>query len=256
MSNKLEQKVSNALAANGHQTAADIAGLLTELEQAIVTAEEAAKAAHEASLDPAKTPDPVAARHASENAAFRANRLKTLLPRLQQRYTAAVTREEAAAGRQKAAPILAQRDQIAAEFVQIYGECAAAIAELFQRAAANNTELNRLCQSLPANLGLDLREAELVGRNLGQFTRDRPSVISGCVLMNYDGRTLWPERRLPDPVMFEPVPHNRRFSPEWGMVMDEENAAAEAKAIEAQKQREQAAADMARELNMPEWWRK
>jgi hypothetical protein len=178
-----------------------------------------------------------------------------LLPRLRQRYQIVLNQEEAAAGRQKAAPILAQRDQIAAEFVEIYRECAGAIAELFQRAAVNNIELRRLGQSLPANLALDLREAELVGRNMEQFDRDHPSVVKDCVLPNFNATPLWPPRRLPDPVMFAPVPHNRRFSPEWGLVLEEENAAAEAKAIEAEKEREAKAADMAREMNMPEWWK-
>ena len=81
-------------------------------------------------------------------------------------------------------------------------------------------------------------------------------MIKDCVLPNFDGTQLWPARRFLDPMLFSPpVPHSRKHSPEWGQQLDEQNAQAEAAAIEAAKQSEEEAERIQRESGAPVWWK-
>ena len=88
MSNKqaLEQQIAAALADAGIASA-DLAVLVQETEAAIVAADQAAATERERAHDPAQSPDPASAYQAMQTAAFAANRLRTLKPRLQQRLS-------------------------------------------------------------------------------------------------------------------------------------------------------------------------
>ena len=85
MSATLEQRIAKALADNDLDSNA-LAALIVETTTAIETAEKEAKAAREAALDVIMSPDPVKARTAMEAAAFACERLRGVLPRLQQRF--------------------------------------------------------------------------------------------------------------------------------------------------------------------------
>jgi hypothetical protein len=252
---KFEQKVSKALSANGSQTAAEIAALLDELETAISAATEAAKLQREASLDPSQMPNPVAARVAVEDAEFRVGRLKTLLPRLRQRYTVVVAHEEAAQARQRAAPLIAERDRLSDELRALLPYLGK-LADCFIRVTNNSNAINRLAATLPAHATIFIRDAELEARGLERFTRDSPSILKDAVLPGLDGRMLWPPpRSVAEVTAFAAPTYDPRNSPEWGLHRDQETARAEAAEIAAAKQAEEAAEQMARELNMPQWWK-
>jgi hypothetical protein len=256
MSDKLEQKVAKTLAANGGaKSAADIAALLTELEQAIVTADEAAKAAHERALDPLQSPDAAAGLRFKEQTAFRASRLRTLLPKLQQRYTVVLAHEEAAAARKRSEPLIVERNRLADELKSLLPTIGQ-LADCFVKIAANNAALGRYHASLPAHVGLFIRGAEERARGIDRFTRDSPSILKDAILPGLDGKMLWPPPRSEaDVTMFAPPTFDPRHSPEWGLHRDQQNAEAEAKAAEAEKEREQAVEAFARERNMPMWWK-
>ena len=85
MSDTLEQRIATALAATD-TTADGIAGLMTEVESAIIAADQAADTERERALDPLASPDAAKAREAMEAAKFARDRLRTVLPRLKQRH--------------------------------------------------------------------------------------------------------------------------------------------------------------------------
>jgi hypothetical protein len=251
---QLEQRIARTLAANGAQTSHEIASQLTALEAEISASMEAAQAAHEASLDPALTPDPITARHAAENAKFKLSRLQTLLPRLQKRYQIVLAHEEAAQARKQSEPLIAERNRLAHE-LQALLPYFHKIADCFVRISANNATIGRFHASLPAHVALFIRDAELKARGLECFTRENPSIMKDAVLPGLDGRMLWPPPRTEsDVTAFALVAHNPRYSPQWSRVLEEENAAAEAAQAEAAKRH----ADEARERQIasggPVWW--
>jgi hypothetical protein len=252
---QIEQRVLAALSANGSQSSADLAEMLGELETAIADAKELAELEREKSLDPSVRPDAKKARQDAEDAQFRVGRLLTLMPRLQRKYAALFGSEQKAQAREKAKPLIEERNRLADE-LEAALPCLEKLADIFTRIAANSVAINRFRVSLPPEISFHIRDAELEARGLEAFTREFPSILKGTVLLGVDGKSLWPPRRLPDPSFFEPVPHNRRFSGDWGVQMEEQQRQREEAEIAAAKQAEAKAAEMAKELNMPEWWRK
>jgi hypothetical protein len=87
------QNSPDAESASGEPTAAALGDLLAQLDRAVIAAAEHARAEHEKSLDPLAFPDAREARQSAEDAAFMANRLRTLQPRLLDAYTRTVERE-------------------------------------------------------------------------------------------------------------------------------------------------------------------
>jgi hypothetical protein len=74
------------------------------------------------------------------------------------------------------------------------------------------------------------------------------------VLPDVDGTLMWPPSHTPQPAFTAALPYNPRHSPNWGRVLEEQNAQAEADEEAAIKQ----AADEARqrqiESGAPVWW--
>jgi hypothetical protein len=255
MTYKLEQRISKMLNV-GEPSSQTLSDLLTETEQAIAQAETNAKAARERAYDPSLAPDLAAARKEMEDSALRLGRLQTMLPRLRQRYAAAVAREQAAEARKQAGPLITERNKLAAELRALLPTIGQ-LADLFVRIGANNAAIGRFHAALPPHVGLFIHDAELKARGLDRFTRETPSIVKDAVLPGLDGRTLWPAPRSEsDVTMFAPPAYDPRHSPEWGRHRDQQNAEAEAKALAAEKEREQAAEAMAIEMNMPQWWKK
>ena len=85
MSDTLEQRIATAFAATDI-TSDDIAGLVIEVDGAILAADKAAEAEREKALDPIASPDATKARDAMLSGEFARDRLRTVLPRLQARY--------------------------------------------------------------------------------------------------------------------------------------------------------------------------
>ena len=87
----LEQRIGKAL--TGTVTSAELSALVADTEFAIEAAEKAANAERAKALDPLQSPDADAAHAAMRSAEFAVQRLRSVLPRLQQRYRAIEAQE-------------------------------------------------------------------------------------------------------------------------------------------------------------------
>jgi hypothetical protein len=79
----LENKIASALSAAAI-TSSELAALIQETEAAIVEADKVAEQERLKALDPLRSPNATEARQAMEDAAFACDRLRTVLPRLQE----------------------------------------------------------------------------------------------------------------------------------------------------------------------------
>lgn len=131
---ELERRISAAL--TNTTSASDLADLLRQNELAVVAAEEFARAEHEAALDPTVSPDPHAARQRAEDAAFAANRLKTLGPRLFAHFQKIYAQEQVQTYVAKFRELAPERDALAAELRATYRDAADKLVDLFTRVRA------------------------------------------------------------------------------------------------------------------------
>jgi hypothetical protein len=254
---EFKQRCITALTANGTQTSADVANLLSELEAAIVAAEDTAKLEHERSLDPSISRDAKLAPATAEDAAFRVGRLKTLLPRLRKRYHAVLGDEQEDEAWTRAEPIIAQRDALAKEFREVYPEGVNKLLDLFERMGESNEEIARFHRTLPEGLlpTLNIREAEVEARKLvNGYTRNCPSILKTTVLPDLDGTRLWPPHSPGLTIFSTPVPYNPRHSPEWGVQLEQQQRQKEIDDEAAAKQHADEARERQRESGGPVWW--
>ena len=210
----LEKKIASALE-DADITSSALAALLQETEAAIVAADEAAKQLAERALDPVLSPDPVEARTAMEDAAFAANRLRTLRPRLQARLTEVQAEERLAQWRDDYEAQKVARDALASELRELYPEVVAKLTDLFARIAANDEELSRLHVARPAGVALHLNSAELEARNLDAYSRDNPPLAEKLKLPDWDDPTklVFPPPQTPLAVL---AAQSMAFAPHSG----------------------------------------
>jgi hypothetical protein len=188
----LEQRILDALQPDAAVTSADIAALIDEAEAGI------AKAEKEATVDQTLSLDPKAARQAIEDATFAANRLRTLLSKLQVRYREVRDLEQAKAWLAEYDVMKRERDALAEELREVYPDAEIKIVDLFVRITANNKALSELHQARPAGIMEHLVSAELHARGLDRFTRDAPSLLTSVCLFDWDSsRQAWPLPRPP-----------------------------------------------------------
>src|SRR5690349_15918762 len=81
MAESLERRIATALSDETISSAA-LSELLQKTDAAVIAADATAEEERAKALDPTLSPDPKDARAAMEDAAFAANRLRNLLPRL------------------------------------------------------------------------------------------------------------------------------------------------------------------------------
>jgi chromosome segregation ATPase len=163
----LDERVAAAFADGA--TSSGVADLIGEAEAAAVVSGQEAEAARVGALDPARTAaDVVAARHEMEDAAFRRDRMNEAVRRLGERLREVKAEEER--GRRRAAydAALAERDKLAAELTEVYPPLAAKLADLAERIAANDAEIERVNQKRPDGAKW-LANSELVARQLSSF---------------------------------------------------------------------------------------
>jgi hypothetical protein len=247
---KLEKRITAALVSA--ITSADLAALIEETETAIVAADAAARAERERALDPLVSPDPVTARAAMEDAAFTRDRLNTVLPRLRQRLDEVAATEYAARWEPDFERVKARSDDLARECAERYPTALAQCVDLFERMAECNREVSRINADAPPGEHRRLLEVELTARGLERFTRDEPSIFDELKLPDWaeSARMAWPPPRVFDQSMFQPVPYDRRYSPEWGLVQEEERR-------EAREREEREAAEREAEIRARpgvKWW--
>jgi len=215
MRGNLESRIVAAL--RGALSAAKLAALTDETEVAIRQAEANAEAQRQRSLDPLSSPDPRQARAAMEDAAFRSERLRSLLPRLQARYEQVAAAEEREQWKRRYETLKVRRDALSAELVRVYPELADRLADLFGRLAAMDVEISNLHHSRPAGVPLHLAKVELEARGLTSFTTANPSIARDLRLPAFanGGSTIWPPPEVPlalAATAFVPAAH---AGPDW-----------------------------------------
>jgi hypothetical protein len=235
MSNKLEQRIATAFAATDI-TSDDIAGLVTEVDGAILAADKAAEAEREKALDPIASPDATKARDAMQSAEFARDRLRTVLPRLQARYEEATAAEHQVRWQADYEAVKAQRDALAKEYAELYPQLTARLCGLFHRGEALDQQCSRVNSEAPASDRRRLLGVELTARELESFSTTNPSLARVVHLPDWahSDRMMWPPLRPFAPAMFAPVPYNPRFSSEWWKVVEAEQA------LERQRQQKEA----------------
>jgi uncharacterized membrane protein YccC len=122
----LEQHIVKALT-DDTITSRDLGSLLTKTETAITTATNDAKVAEATALDPLASPDANKARATLGDARFKAERLRSLLPRLQTRYEEIADKEKYANWIIRYEALLPQHDALAEEIKTAYAEAVAKI---------------------------------------------------------------------------------------------------------------------------------
>jgi hypothetical protein len=231
----LEQQIGAAL--NGAATpAAALGALIADCERGIVAAEEDAKREEVRAFDPALTPDPREAKAAMEDALIRSGRLRTLLPRLIRKHSEVEAAERLAQWEGEYVDLEKERDELELELAETYPDAVATLIDLFNRVADLDRRIVALHQGRPTGCALHCAAVEVTSRGLQKFGRDIPSIIKATVLFDFNtGRQLWPVIVPRDMSLFEPLPHDIRYTSRWheAQEADAEARKAEAARVEA-----------------------
>ena len=244
----LERKIATALD-SFNITSVDLAALVSEVEDAITRAGEAERAK---ALDPIVSPDAVKAHFAMTDAAFMVERLRTVLPRLQQRQQEVAAKEYRAAWNADCDAVEVGRDALAAEFRDVYRQAIMAkFVDLLTRMATCDHECHRVNLAAPAGEPRRLAGPELAARGLERFTAADPSIMKELKLPDFEHSELmaWPPRQTFDPALFSPVSASPRHSADWGRAAQEE-----ARASRERQEREAAEAEARANWRGPRWW--
>jgi hypothetical protein len=188
----LERRIAAALTSD--IPSADIAALVAETEAAISQVEAAAEAEREMALDPLASPDAAKARTAMEDAAFTRDRLRTVLPRLQERLQQVQAAEYAARWEADFEEVEGRRNEMAQEYVATYPRLVAQFVDILHRAEAVDRDVSRVNGSAPAGEHRRLAEVELAARNLESFSTANPSIAKMLQLPDFEhsARLAWP----------------------------------------------------------------
>jgi hypothetical protein len=202
MSANLEQRIATALAADDIKSS-DFAALIVETEVAATAADEAATKTREKALDPIVSPDATKERAAMEAAAFTHDRLRTVLPRLQQRFSKVRAAEEYARWVVDYEQAEAKRDAAAGELKALYPEFVAKLVDLLLRIEEVDREVKRVNSAKPFDAkgangdGRSLLETELAARGLEHFGLHDQQIMRDLKLPKFEfGAQLgWPPHR-------------------------------------------------------------
>jgi hypothetical protein len=208
----LEQRIAAALADNDIDSSV-LAMLIAETEAATADADKAAIQAREQALDPITSPDPTKARAAMEAAAFTRDRLRTVLPRLQQHFKEVSSQEEYTRWVAGYEAIKIKRDAAAAELRTIYPEFASKLVDLLLRIEVVDREVERVRSAKPFDAkeangdGRWLLETELTARGLDHFGVYDHRILKDLQLPSFSEPTklAWPPHRPIDWSVVTPV---------------------------------------------------
>jgi hypothetical protein len=215
MSATLEQRIAAALADNKIDSSA-LATLIAETEAATADADKAAIQAREQALDPIASPDPTKARAAMEQASFTRDRLRNVLPRLQQHFKEVSSQEEYTRWVAGYEQIKIKRDAAAAELRTIYPEFASKLVDLLLRIEVVDREVVRVRSAKPFDAkeangdGRWLVETELAARGLHSFGVHDHRILKDLQLPSFSEPTklAWPPYRPVDWSSVVPVFRN------------------------------------------------
>ena len=224
----LEQRIAIALQPDAAVTSADLAALIEETEAGIAKAEKGR------AIDQTLSLVPKAARQAIADATFAANRLRTLLSKLQARYQQLRDEEEVTAWLAEFDGFKPGRDALAAELRSVYPDAVTKIVDLFVRITENDKARSERLQGRPAGVMERLLSAELHARGLDSFTDNMPSLLTAVHLVDLDtGQQIWPPPQPSLAAAFAAIAipsSHRRSSGDWAQ--DNERRAA-AQQVEA-----------------------
>ena len=193
----LEQQIMAAIA-DDTATASSLAELVTTTEGAIVDADDAAEAARTEMADPIAAPDLNVARAKVEATEFTGDRLRNLLPLLQNKHRAVVHATERTKWQERLDDLEHQRNNLAAELASQYPKLTAQLIGLFGRVGALDQKISQLNQSRVSGCKGELLGVELTARGLDSFTRDLPSIVARDRLQLPDwiefNKFAWPPR--------------------------------------------------------------
>lgn len=204
----LDQRISAALG-GGKTSPDDLERLILEVNEAIKASTDLAKAEREHSLDPSTSqPD---AQTASESAAIeelRRDRLKTALPRIEERLRGAIAAEHHDRWQAERNKVQALRDAAAKRFEKL-PELFDEIINIFLEAEDVDLEVARVNQAAPDNVFERLVPTELHARGLSAFTFTVASLAKSTQLYAWaTGDQIWPPRQPSiAATLFAAVPH-------------------------------------------------
>jgi hypothetical protein len=197
----LEHRIASALSA-ASITSSELTALIQATEAAIVEAHKIAEQERLKALDPLRSPNAAQARQAMEDAAFACDRLRTVLPRLQESFS------KIAAGEayndwviNAYEPVKAERDAAAAELRALYAPFVIKMADLLLRIEKIDGAIRRVndtrprCESANGD-GRHLQSVETEARDAGRL--GETSICRDAKLPNWrpgDGYA-WPINRL------------------------------------------------------------
>jgi hypothetical protein len=214
-------------------TSAALDTLITEVAAASAAADAELATTRKRALDPIASPDIHKAKAAVEIAEFASDRLKSLLPRLEQRLRQVSEQEAYAAWAAEFDALPPRHAAAAAQLRAIYCEFAPKLMDALLTAQDVDDEVRKVMAAKPVLLsqsngdGRNLPTVELSARNL-------KTIAQGCSLMKdlkiplWDSPSVlaWPPSQIPFAVQYV---ESMRFpagpSPDWHEQIAERNAA-------------------------------
>jgi hypothetical protein len=183
----LESRIAAAFTPDARSS--DFPSLIADAEAASKTATTKADAAKVRALDPT-TPiaEVTTARRAMEDAVFTSDRMNVAATRLRERYRQVSAAEENARRLIEYDRVTSERDRLAEELAKVYPTMATTLADLVDRIAANNNEINAVNNRLPDS-GSRVLEAELIARGMEGFANGgivAPSIVEQLRLPRWD----------------------------------------------------------------------
>jgi hypothetical protein len=217
-----------------------LADLVDECKNGIVTAENDAKIAKAAALDPLQSPDPVTARATMEDASFRADRLRSLLPRLQQCLTAVGDHEEIMAWHERFDPLALKVEAAATKLATVYAKVTAELVPLFTEIERLDAEVVRTLSAKPRNASGYLRSVELTARGFQNFQIGSHEIMK-MQFPDWHRPTelVWPPNRQIDWSGVVPT-FPKHSGADWWKAQEAEAATKAAKADQANAEQTQA----------------
>jgi hypothetical protein len=260
MSN-LEQRIAKALNGSSNLNSQALSQLLVDTERAIAAAEQAAAQQRVKALDPLQSPDLAAARQALADAEFAAQRLQSLLPKLQARLNAVHASENYREWAAKFEQLVPRHRAAAARLKAIYQQVEAELVPALTEAKQVDQELARIANAKPYHLpqangdNRTLPTVECTARGVSSVNPDFSLMNVKLPAFDKPNQLAWPPYEVPlalqlaVPTLGDP----RSYTGEWWRVQQERRQAARQQQQREQDER-QAEADAA--YQGPRWWTK
>jgi hypothetical protein len=202
--NPLERRIASALVDDA-VTSIELSKLISETQDAIKAAEQKAEHERAFALDPLHSPDAVKAREAMASAEFARDRLRTVLPRLEQWFEK-VRRVEAKNRWVENYEITkAKVDAAAEELKSLYSEFVYPFVDLMLRIRQIDAESKRVMDTKPSPEagepydGRRLLATELVARGVISVGHSGLTLDGGVVLPDFTNpeKRAWPPYEVP-----------------------------------------------------------